>query len=184
MASRGDSRWAVTLVVVLVVALGAMIGVAGLRLAQLRTVPLAYGRPYPAVGAGTPKLEVSEDVWTDPSSQAVYDTLNQYFTAINTKDYALWSATVTSARATQEPESTWRNSIRTGTIRLARIDQVGPGRLIALVSYASQQDPKDAPAPYTNKDQQLCWRVALPMVGSPPRVDVKNPGDTLIGPCR
>jgi hypothetical protein len=170
----------VTLVVVLVVTLGALIGIAGLRLAQMRSVPMAGARVAPATGAGSPELEVSVDASADPSFEAVTDLLDRYFKAISAHDYSAWAATVTPARAAQVSEADWAKSYQQdGTIRLSRIDQVGPGQLLALVSYVSERDN-----PPPGQSAQRCWREALPLTGSPLKVDVSRPGDILSGPCR
>lgn len=173
-----------TLVVVLVVALGAMIGVAGLRLAQMRAVPMAAPRALPAQGAGSPGVEVSVDAWAHPGAQAVQDLLGRYFEAINTKNYIAWAATVTPARAGQQPETAWRQSYASttdGTIRISRIDEVGPGKLAALVSYLSVQNPEDAPDGL--KAGRICWRASFPLVGNPPLIDVGPPSSVLRGAC-
>lgn len=174
-----------TLVVVLVVALGALLGIAGLRLAQMRSVPMAGVREPPAAGAGSSDLEVSGDVFADPDSKAVAAVLDRYFKAISSQNYAAWTATVTPARAGERSQDDWLKGYRTthdGTIRLTRIDELGPGKLVAMVSFVSTQDPQDGPAAF--KQAQLCWRQTLPLTGSPPRVDVSKPGDVLQGPCR
>jgi hypothetical protein len=185
MVRRGDRRWAVTLVVVLLVTLGALVGVAGLRLAQMRAVPLAAPRAFPVEGAGSTSLEVSADAWAHSSSQAVQDVLSRYFEAINQKNYAAWAATVTPALAAEQPEAAWRQGYRStqdGTIRLSRIDEVAPGRLVALVSFVSAQRPEDAPNRLNLA--QICWRVSMPLAGDPLRVDVSKPGGVLQGKCR
>jgi hypothetical protein len=175
----------VTLVIVLVVALGAMLGVAGLRLAQMRAVPLAAPRAQPAQGAGSTALEVSADVWAHPQAGVVEDVLGRYFNAINSKNYQAWAATVTPALVSQQPETTWRqgyNSTTDGTIRVSRIDAFGPGKLVALVSYVSVQRPEDGPEGL--KTGRICWRAAFPLVGSPPLIDIGKPGSVLLrGAC-
>lgn len=166
-------------------ALGALVGVAGLRLAQMRAVPLAAPRAFPIQGAGNPGLEVSSDAWAYSSGQAVSDVLSRYFQAINQKDYAAWTRTVTPAVAAQHPEAAWRKGYATtqdGTIRLSRIDEVGPGRLEAMVSFVSSQNPADAPDKLNLA--QICWRISVPLVGDPPLIDVNKPGSVLQGKCR
>lgn len=185
-----------TLVVVLVVALGSLIGIAGLRLAQMRSEPMAFPRTFagpdpnhpeaaPMTGAGSPDVEVSGDAWADPSGQAVSDALSNYFDAINSKNYGAWTNAVTPALAAANPEEGWRSGYGTttdGTIRLARIDQVAPGRLIALVYFVSSQNPQDGPEGL--KIPQICWRQAFPLTGQPLKVDISNKqGDVLRGPC-
>lgn len=173
-----------TLVVVLVVAVGGLLGVAGLRLAQMRAVPMAAPRALPAQGAGTTTLEVSTDAWAYAEAPAVQDVLSRYFDAINTKNYAAWTGTVTPALAAQQSESSWRQGYAStvdGTIRLSRIDQAAPGRMIALVSYLSVQRPEDAPDGL--KAPRICWRASYPLVGDPPRIDVGQTGSILRGAC-
>ena len=173
-----------TLVVVLLVVVGSLLGVAGLRLAQMRAVPLAAPRALPSSGAGSTTLEVSNDAWAYASAPAVEDALTRYFTAINTKNYAAWVATVTPAKAAQQSEATWRQGYAStvdGTIRLSRIDEAGPGRLVAMVSYLSTQRPEDAPQGL--QAPRICWRESIPLVGDPPRIDVGKTGGILRGAC-
>lgn len=174
----------VTLVVILLVLVGALVGVAGLRLAQLRTVPLAAPRALPAFGAGSTTLELSSDAWADASGPAVSALLGRYFDAINTKNYQDWVTTVTPARAAGQTEQTWLQGYAStvdGTIRLSRIDSAGPGRLVAMVSYLSTQRPEDAPQGLAAA--RICWREAMPLVGDPPLIDVAKPGAVLRGRC-
>jgi hypothetical protein len=176
--------WAVTLVVVLFVLLGALLGVAGLRLAQMRAVPLAAPRALPACGAGSTTLEVSDDAWAYAGAPAVEDVLTRYFNAINSKNYAAWVATVTPAKSAQQTEAAWRQgyvSTVDGTIRLSRIDEVGPGRLVAMVSYLSTQRPEDGPPGV--QAARICWRESIPLIGDPPRIDVGKSGSILRGAC-
>ena len=183
-----------TLVVVLVVALGSLIGIAGLRLAQMRSEPLAFPRTFagpsgpeaaPMTGAGSPDVEVSVDAWADPSGKAVADALGNFFDAINSKSYAAWTDTVTPQFVASQPEAIWSKGYGTttdGTIRLARIDRAAPGRLLALVYFVSVQNPEDGPEGL--KIAQICWRQAIPLTGQPLKVDISNkPGDILRGRC-
>jgi hypothetical protein len=174
----------VTLVVVLLVLVGALIGVAGLRLAQMRAVPLAAPRALPGVGPGSTSLEVSNDAWSYSSGPAVQDVLTRYFDSINTKNYPGWLATVTPARAAAQTPEQWQKGYAStvdGTIRLSRIDEIAPGRLVALVSYLSTQRPEDAPQGL--QTARICWREAIPLVGDPPLIDVGKSGSILRGAC-
>lgn len=174
----------VTFAVVLVVVLLGLLAVAGLRLAQMRSVPLGVARERPAQGAGPTEVEVSADAWVHPAGPAVQDVLNRYFSAINDKDYRSWVATVTPAVANQRPEATWLQgyaSITDGTIRVSRIDEAGPGRLVALVSYVSTQNATDGPDDL--KVPRICWRSSIPLVGSPPLIDMVKTSGVLRGSC-
>jgi hypothetical protein len=176
----------VTLVVVLVVALGAMLGVAGLRLAQMRSVPMASPRAYPASGPGQPGLEVSSEAWSYPSSPQVQDVLSRYFDAINSHNYGAWAATMTPAAVGEQTDTVWaklygKPSTQAGTIRLSRVDEVAPGRVVALVSYVTAQSPDDAPN--NLKLSQVCWRVSYALAGTPPKIDISGPSSVTLGPC-
>lgn len=173
-----------TLVVVLVVAIGGLLGVAGLRLAQMRAVPLAAARALPASGPGSTALEASTDAWAYAGSPAVQEVIGRYFESINTKNYAEWLTVVTPARAAAQPEDVWRKSYASttdGSVRISRIDQVGPDTALALVSWISVQRPEDAPD--TLKVPRICWRATYPLVGNPPRIDVGQTGSILRGAC-
>jgi hypothetical protein len=174
----------VTLAVVLVVALGAALGLAGLRLAELRSVPLAAPRALPVQGAGATTVEVSADAWAHSSGAAVRDLLARHFGAINTKNYGQWTSTVVSARVAQQPEAAWQQAYAStvdGTIRISRIIEESPGRLIALVSFVSTQRPESAPDDL--KAPRICWRTAFTLVGEPPLIDVSRSGSLLRGAC-
>lgn len=184
MGQRGDQRLVLTLVIMLVVALGAAVAVAGLQRAQLRSVPLAAPRALPAQGAGSTAVEVSADVWAHPASGPVQDLMARHFGAINAKNYPAWAATVSPVRAAELPEPAWREayaSTTDGTVRISRIDEVGPGRLLALVSFVSVQRPADAPDAL--RTGRICWRSTYALVGEPMVIEAGNPGSVLRGAC-
>jgi hypothetical protein len=184
VARQGDQRWAVTLVVVLVVALGSLFGVAGIRLAQMRSTPFAFTRGIPEVGAGGPTLEVSADAWADANGAAVTHVFDRYFAAINAKNYHDWVATVSPEFAATKSQDAWQKGYATtsvGTIRLARIDAASAGRWVAMVSFISTQDEADGPN--GAKAPRVCWRVSYPLSGSPLRIETPDPGDILYASC-
>lgn len=186
MARSSDRRWLVTLTVVLVVVLVALIGVAGLRLAQMRSAPLGVPRIYPDSGAGGTTFEISSDVMGYASAPAVEGVLTRHFDAINQHNYAAWTSTMTPAAVAEQTQVLWTkfyahpNTV-VGTIRLARIDEVGPGRVVALVSYLTSQKPEDAPGGLNLA--QVCWRVSYWMTGAQPKIDVGGPGSVTRGKC-
>lgn len=173
-----------TLSLVLAVALGLVVVVGVLRLAQMRSVPLGAARAAPAQGAGPGTVELSADATTHPSATAVHELLTRHFGAINSKNYVNWANTVVAARVSGQPEPAWRQAYATtvdGTIRIIRIDEQSSGRLVALVSFVSTQNPESGPEGL--KLGQICWRVAMPLVADPWRIDVSKPGSVLLGPC-
>lgn len=177
-------RGQVTLSLVLVVAVVLVVVVGVLRLAQMRSVPLGAARAAPTQGAGPATVELSADAADHAAAATVRDLLTRHFDAINEKDYRAWASTVVPARVTGQPEPAWTDaydSTQDGTIRVSRIDEQGPNRLIALVSFTSTQDPASGPDRF--KLPQLCWRVAFQLVGNPPLIDVSRIGSQLLGPC-
>ncbi|MDQ2708136.1 MAG: hypothetical protein M3Z25_11080 [Actinomycetota bacterium] len=182
--TRGGRRWVVTLTLVLVVALSLVLVVGVLRLAQLRSVPLGAPRALPAQGAGASTVELSADAATHPSASAVRDLLNRYFDAINAKSYLAWATTVVPARVTDQPEPEWRQayaSTTDGAIRISRIDEQSPGRLVALVFFISTQSPESAPDGL--KEPRICWRTAFSLVGDPMLIDSGRTASLLRGRC-
>jgi hypothetical protein len=175
----------VTLVLVLLVTLAALVCIAGLRLAQMRSAPMAAARGLPVAGsAGLPHLEVSADAWSDPLRQPVAEALSNYFDAINTHNYAAWVAAVTAGFAASNPETEWEKQYQTsrmGNIRLSRIDRTGPDRLLAMVTLVSTQSVTDAP--HGAKSGRVCWGLTYPLVGNPPKIDNPGIGNVMLASC-
>lgn len=181
---RGSRRWLVTLTLVLVVALGAAVLVGVLRLAQLRSVPLGAPRAIPASGAGVATVELSADAATHSSADAVRVLLARHFDAINKKQYPTWATTVVPARVTQQPETAWKQAYAStidGNIRVSRIDEEAPGKLVVLVSFISTQRPDSAPDDL--KEPRICWRTAFTLVGDPMLIDINRSASMLRGRC-
>lgn len=137
-----------------------------------------------AQGAGSGTVELSTDAGRHPSADVVRSQLQRYFDAINSRDYSLWTTSVVADRVAQQPQAQWLAAIDSttdGTIRVDRIDDLGPERVLALVRFVSVQGLDDAPADL--KVPRICWRGALPMTGSPPRLETGNAGSMLSEPC-
>ncbi len=49
------------------------------------------------------------------------------------------------------------------------------------VRFVSAQDVEDAPADLPV--ERICWRVTLPMTGTPPRIDVTRGGSSVAVAC-
>lgn len=175
----GHGAVAATVLIVVLIALGAMAARA------LRDAPRRDGGAMlPAAGAGSTAVMLSRDAVADPAAAPVRSTLQRYFDAINTRDYAAWAQVVGPQRRAAQPEPTWLEDYRStsdGTIRVDRIDRRDDGTLLVRVQFVSLQDvdhaPQDAPYP------RLCWRTTLPIAGAQPRVVQTRGNASAHRPC-
>ncbi|MEU7480374.1 hypothetical protein AB0A63_30660 [Lentzea sp. NPDC042327] len=170
------SRWLVPAVVVITGAAVAA-GMVG-RAVYLRPAE-ASGEPAVASSAGqlpgSPEVRLSADSFTHPDRQQVQSVLQRYFDAINARDFRAWSAAVSSRRASQAVEETWRaayETTRDGGVVVQRIESDVVGRRVrALISFVSTQDV--AKAPVALPEGCIRWRVVYVVVreGGEWRVD-------------
>ncbi|ODT96272.1 MAG: hypothetical protein ABS81_31015 [Pseudonocardia sp. SCN 72-86] len=169
--------------VALLIAAGVSAWVLGGRMFE-GVAPSGAPEAPPMSGAGPSQVELSADAEDHPLAEAVRSQLQRYFDAINSRDYELWSVSVVPERVAQQPREQWIASIDTaadGTIRVDRIDDVGGGRVLAMVRFVSTQSLEDAPPDL--RVPRICWRGAFPMVGDPPRLETGSAGSLLSEPC-
>jgi len=179
----GALRWPQVLVAVLAAVVIAGAVTAALVGGRGSGVTVAVPAP-PAEGVGSSTVELSADAAAHPMGDAVRATTQRHFDAINAKDYAAWTFTVVPERVKEQPEAVWRKGYRStkdGTIQVARIDRLGPDRLLMLVYFVSIQEPADAPP--NLRAPRICWRAAFPMIGSPPLIDVGRAGSLQYTAC-
>lgn len=146
--------------------------------------PSAAPPSLPSTGAGSDTVVLSDDAATHPAAALVLEQIQLYFNAINNRDYPTWTQVVSDERAASQPRKEWLRGIGSttdGTIRVDRIADLDQGRVLALVRFVSVQNPEDGPSGL--KVGRICWRAALPMAGSPPRLQVGDAGSTLGAPC-
>ncbi len=133
------------------------------------TTPLA-----PAEEPGSDEVKVTPDVDFHPQGEAVRKTVQNFYTAINNRDYQLWRTAVTTERQRNQPADKWLDSFKStkdGSILIYRIERGGGDSLRVLVGFTSTQNLKDAPPIFQEKC--IRWRVVLPMqVQGTPRVGV------------
>jgi len=140
------------------------------------TTPLA-----PAEEPGSDTVRVTPDVVIHPQGDAVRKVIQSYFTAINTRDYRLWTVTVSAKRASQKPQKVWEKDLQStkdGSILIYRIERGGGDSLRVLMAFTSVQDIADAPKDFPEKC--IHWRLVLPLIeqGSSLRIDtVDTPSD-------
>lgn len=137
----------------------------------------------PIAGVGTSVVELSADAARHSAGDSVRQQLQRHYDAINRHDYAAWRDTVVPKRADQQPEQRWLSdytSVRDGSVRVDRIDET-PGGLLARVRFVSTQDLAHTPPDV--KADRICWRVTLPLEGSPPRIGITKGGSSLPEAC-
>jgi len=138
------------------------------------TTPLA-----PDEEPGSDTVLVTPDVSIHPQGDAVRQVVQDYFRAINARDYQLWRTTVTAERQRNQPADKWVNSFKStkdGSILIYRIERGGGDSLRVLVGFTSTQNLADAPDEF----QETCirWRVVLPMqVQNTPKIGVPATSD-------
>jgi hypothetical protein len=177
---------AATTVGVLLVALVAVGGVAWTVSGTTRSgvAPASAPQTVPDSGAGSSEVTISAGAAEHPAAQLVMQQVQLYFNAVNGRDHATWARVVNPETADRQPRETWLEGIGSttdGTIRIDRIDSATGGAVLALVRFISVQDPNDGP-PGLHVGR-ICWQIAFPMAGSPPRMDVGNPDGILRAPC-
>src|SRR5699024_3692221 len=114
---------------------------------------------------GSSTVELTDAASSHPQSADIRALLQDYFDAINERDYDLWASTVTADWVRQKPERQWRsgyNSTHEDDAVIYRVDPVRPQRLRVLVAFTSTQDPEDAPADMPS--DCIRWHLALPAV--------------------
>jgi len=116
---------------------------------------------------GSAEVKGTTDAVAHPLYVTVDKLLQQYFNAINAKDYAAWSTTVTAARRKIQVEDDWRRdykSTRDGSIVVYRIEtDAGGDTARVLLHFTSTQDPADAPPelPVDCIDWNVVWPFAM-----------------------
>jgi len=88
----------------------------------------------------------------DATAHPLYETfrglLQNYFEAINLKDYKRWAGTVTDERLTSQPEEEWQADYSTtqdGSIVLYRIESDADDTARVLLQFTSTQAPEKGP---------------------------------------
>jgi hypothetical protein len=141
----------VLLITVIATALGALVARSVYDDPQPQTPAAVEPSPSsvpPSEQPGPTEVRGTADATTHPLYNTLRPLLQQYFDAINEKDYARWAETVTKERLDKQDEETWQNDYRTtsdGSIVMYRIETNGDGTASVLLQFTSTQDPNDAP---------------------------------------
>jgi hypothetical protein len=140
----------------------------------------------PAEQPGSDVVGLTPDAAAHPQSKAVVALLQSYFTAINKKDYRLWTLAVSTERRQSKTEAEWQSdyrSTRDGSILAYRIESAALNQLRVLVAFTSTQDERDAPVGLP--EHCIRWRLTLPVIvqGGGLRVDVTTTNAPERGKC-
>ncbi|TDV40461.1 hypothetical protein [Actinophytocola oryzae] len=158
----------VLLITVIATALGALVA-RSLYADQTPAPPVAIEPSQPSVQPGEQPGPTEVQGTTDATTHPLYTTLQpllqRYFDAINAKDYAAWTQTVTTTRQHDQDEADWQRDYRTtrdGSIVIHRIEAGGGGTASVLLQFTSTQDLADAPLelPATCIQWYVVWAFA------------------------
>jgi hypothetical protein len=114
---------------------------------------------------GSPRVEGTVDATTHPLYSTLRPLLQQYFDAINAKDFASWAETVTKERLKTTNEDKWYADYDTttdGSIVIYRIETGGDGSARVLLQFTSVQDVSDAPKELPK--QCIHWNLVWPFL--------------------
>jgi hypothetical protein len=144
--------------------------------------------PQPEVAAGSDVVLLSPGAIQHPDSTKVQELLQQYFSAINNKQYDQWAASVDAKKVQQTPEPRWLqefSSTKDSDIRVADIQTAPANALRIMLAFTSTQDLAHAPTqlPATC----VRWRVAYLLVieNGGLRLDATvQPGSVAVAPCK
>jgi hypothetical protein len=133
----------------------------------------------PEAQPGPGLVVMSPDALDHPQSQAVTTLMQDYFDAINAKDYPKWTVVVSQERRQTKTKAEWLGDYRStkdGSILVYRVETVSPGELRVFVGFTSTQDLADAPVGFP--ETCVRWRLVLPVVleDNRLRVDVTMAG--------
>lgn len=142
--------------------------------------------PVPSTGRAAERtVTLVADASRHPAADQVRDLLQRHFDAINDQDYDAWATTVTGARASAIPREVWLRGYRStkdDSVVVNRISAGLPPSLTVDVSFASTQDPADAPADLPVP--RICWTQQLVVdANGDARISRVTPGSTSRQAC-
>jgi hypothetical protein len=182
--NRSTLTWLIP--ITLLVAVCAMVGGLIARQVYASTKPPAATQQPPAVtstpeatpdpGTGDPRsVNFTPFAMSDPQFQLVQSAIQNYFNAVNDRNYGLWKQTMTANVTSQQTEHDWRSGFDTtkdSDMKVYRIEATDKGADV-FGSFTSRQDianaPSDLKAPCIN------WWMVWPMVKSGNALRIDGP---------
>lgn len=128
-------------------------------------VPSKQGPVPPQQQPGSPIVRLAQSAARHPQGDEIQALLQDYFDAINQRNYQLWTTTVIAEWVRNKPKQEWLSAYRSttdGNILLYRVEALAGQRLRVLVGFTSTQKPADAPV--TLPASCIRWHLALPAV--------------------
>lgn len=121
------------------------------------------------------------------TGSAVRPLFTKFYLAINSKDFAGWSTTVTSTRLKEQSEAEWRQGYQSTQISEVIVKSVtsnGGDVSRVAISFISNQDPADAPSDL--RVPRICWSIVTTVVylGGPQQaIGSQVPGSATKAAC-
>lgn len=118
-------------------------------------VPAAVAN-YQAGPADDQSVRLSADAQVHPRATEVLLTVQQYFAAINNRDYSAWTQSVSSAQSAPQTEPQWTRDYSTTTDSNLTVVGISDDPLRVRMMFTSEQDvelaPKSLPVDCINWD--------------------------------
>jgi hypothetical protein len=169
-ASTSHLRW---LIVVLILVVALMVG-GGLSARELYRLPVSLpagevSAPSstalsPSEQPGPDTVQLTQDAALHPQHEIVRALLQNYFNAINRRDYSAWTSTVTQDRVRQKSQAAFLADYQTtkdGSILVYRIETLPMQDLRVFLAFTSTQDPSAAPLQL--KAGCVRWNIVFPL---------------------
>jgi hypothetical protein len=107
-------------------------------------IPAAVAN-YQAGPATDQSVRLSSDAHNHPRATEVQATLQQYFDAINSRDFAAWTRSVAAAQSAPQTQSKWTQDYSTTVDSNLTVVGIDDDPLRARLMFTSEQDVELAP---------------------------------------
>jgi hypothetical protein len=123
------------------------------------TLPSPPASTAPTFGNGT--VRVASGLTANPDTAPIVTLLDQYFAAINARDYQGYIGLLTPQEqqglTPAQFASGFRSTVDSGA-RFASISTAADGRIVAVVAFTSRQNPVDS---VNHREACTNWRISL-----------------------
>jgi hypothetical protein len=174
--------WLIVAAVAVTAATGAGIGIAATGLPEVRPAASPGGSeaggsqaPTPSGAGATALVRLGANAAGSPSAPDVLALLDRHFTAINERDFDMWTTTVTTTRSSSQSADQWRQVYRSTVDSNVVVTAIRPtaNGLLVSVEFQSRQNPVDAPADL--QVGNICWSSRWPLAGDGASLRIGTP---------